>query len=92
MPESNFIFTGAAALTSVYLLLFGFYIFDLAEIIYLDIDRDILSGIGWIFVLSYIFLPLPILNFRGRLYFFKIFALMVASPIIGLNFKIHYFT
>lgn len=47
---------------------------------------------GWICLLIFLFVPLPIFNWRGRLFGMKLTLLMLVSPCYGTNFQIHWFT
>lgn len=64
---------------------------NILQPIYSNLGQD-LPGIGWIIVMLFLLLPVPVLNYRGRLYFLKITILSLLSPIIGPNFQIHWFT
>lgn len=47
---------------------------------------------GYIALFTYLFIPLPIFNYRGRLYMWKLFLRSLLSPIIGVDFTIIWMT
>lgn len=86
LPHSKFLFLAASILTLIYLFLLFMFMLVLSGTIqtnFLDFGE-----LFWALITCYIFLPLPILNYKGRLYFIKILLRVIASPFIQMNFLI----
>jgi hypothetical protein len=91
MPSSAFVLIGAAAFTTIYLILFLIYILDMAGMLNIELmDARDLKGVAWLIIVGYLFFPLPIFNYHGRFYFAKLFFFMITSPVTGADFKLHW--
>lgn len=50
--------------------------------------RTYLGGIVWIMFIVYIFLPVPIFNWKGRLYMGKTILKSIVAPVTGVDFPV----
>ena len=76
----------ASVLTLFYVLLFLLFCLKLSHII--NTDFLAFGEVFWIAVFAYILLPLPILQYEGRLYLLKLMVRVVFSPFIQMSFLI----
>ena len=83
----------AGFFTSLFFILFLIYVLSLAEIATLsEVGKHYLDLFIWGAFILYLILPLPILNWRGRLFGWKMFLISVISPFIGVTFPVIWLT
>ena len=88
-PRSAFALNLASGFTFVYMVLFIFYLLDLTDLIHSE--SNIIYWfplIMWATLIGYILNPLPIINFEGRIYFFKQILQTIASPFMRVHFNV----
>ena len=92
VPTSKFTLVFAALSTSIYVILYAFYLLSLNEGFISEEQLNRFPGYIWIFLIGFIILPLPIMYYQSRLYFAKLVFLMFLSPCYEVSFKIHWIT
>lgn len=92
-PRSSFALTFASTFTLIYMVLFVFYLLDFTNLI--NAHSHVIYWfpvIIWGLLLGYLLNPLPIFNFKGRMFFFKQILLTAASPCVKIYFNIIFIT
>lgn len=91
---STDIFKVAGSFTTLYLTLFLFYLLQITNIIGPSniFVPEYMSLMMWGSLLFYLLVPLPILNYQGRLYALKLIIGSLISPITGVQFSIIWMT
>lgn len=76
------------------MLLFLIYLLQITNIIAQNSKfvPQYLPAIIWSFLILYCVVPLPILNYQGRLYTIKLMFQSIISPIVGVSFAINWMT
>ena len=83
----------AGFFTSLFFILFLIYTLALTEIATLgDVGQEYLNLFVWGPLIIYLILPLPILNWRGRLFAWKMALISLLSPFLGVTFPVIWLT
>lgn len=83
----------AGFFTTIFFILFLIYTLQLADIADLtEVGQHYLSLFVWGAFLIYLVLPIPILNWRGRLFGWKMALTSALSPFFGVTFPVIWMT
>lgn len=92
-PRYVNIYKVAGFFSSLYIILFLFYILDMTNIYDIPgFGEEYFALIIWGMFAGFLFLPLPILFSKGRFFFFNLIVKMIVSPFTGMTFAISWFT
>ena len=86
------IFKFAGLHTSIFLILFLLYILDLTGIYNISFRQEYFSMISWGVFLLTLLVPLPIFNYKGRIFALKLIFEAILSPCKGVSFPIVWMT
>lgn len=79
--------------TTIFFLLFLIYTLELASIAVLsEVGQHYLNLFVWGIFVLYLIIPLPIFNWRGRLFGWKMLLISLLSPFIGVTFPVIWLT
>ena len=84
----------AGLFTTLFLAVFLIYLLAFNEVFTISgsFRKEHLVSIVWLALFTYLFIPLPIFNYRGRLYALKLIVRSLISFIIGVDFTIIWMT
>ena len=90
---STDIFKVAGFFSTFWLVLFSIYVLKISEVANFDIiDTHYLVAFVWGLFFLYLVNPLPIFNWRSRLYSFKLAFISIFSPFLGVTFPVIWMT
>ena len=86
LPHSRYILQRASFFSLLYLALFILFVASLADLI--PTNFIYFGEVFWLIIILHVFIPLPILNYKQRLYFVKLMLNVVLSPCVPMSFLI----
>lgn len=89
---SAHIFRFAGIFTTLFLILFLIYLLKLTAIITTSLSLQYLVLVVYLPLAIYLFIPLPIFNYKGRLYTLKLVFRCLFAIFLGVDFPIIFMT
>ena len=81
------LFIVASSQTTIFFIFYILYVLRLTDTIYLGgFDASYLVLFSWGSLVTFLLIPLPIFNHKGRIYVLKLFVESLFSPLIGVTF------
>lgn len=92
-PQPVNIYRIAGFHSSVFVILFLFYVLDVANIYHIPGFKDeYFASISWGLFVLFLFMPLPIISNKGRFFVFSLMLDSILSPIKGVTFPVTWMT